>query len=550
MNRHIATLLVICIMLNLTVFSVPTAAADSWTLPEGTPMYEPYVMDLDFGSLTLLEVGFAKKVQAGLPSVYDKDPKTIYYTAKDGFSIFAVKGILHNSTDSALELGPVQPKISYGPGDKWIGLYGYPIEPMGSPESHTLIPGEDVEIVFACEAPNAMYFGGMDLLMELGGSPLGFRRDDLKSFVSIGFTDEDGAPTGDITMLSGEEKKPEEIQPEGAETNLFTFSDPKIIPAEDSKKGMYRLDFILTCLYPEKSGEEYPAYFKLNYSLLDADQIAIKSTYLQVYNIYCGDKIRASACPSFRYNEGLITEDEFSQAYYVKFTGFSGKGIDGHTFKNPELFQLFEMPDCTAEDIEAALKGTWAVPGTDSGNFQFSDGIFRGEINNSFYGGTYEIDLKASVIDILVQASDGKVRIKIPFSYKKGKLVLRNDENKEFVKEGVPISSDTPDYTTEDIEAALSGTWIAPNSTVIGFRFSDGQFEKIYSSASLYGQYSINLEESSIELKITDADSVFGTVLDTMKLPSGSYAVEKLTFTFRDGILALTDSEGTELEKR
>jgi hypothetical protein len=107
-----------------------------------------------------------------------------------------------------------------------------------------------------------------------------------------------------------------------------------------------------------------------------------------------------------------------------------------------------------------------------------------------------------------------------------------------------------PKYTTEDIEAALSGTWIAPNSTVIGFRFSDGQFEKIYSSASLYGQYSINLEESSIELKITDADGVFGTVLDTMKFPSGSYAVEKLTFTFRDGILALTDSEGTELEKR
>ena len=470
MNRHISSFLVICIMLSFIMFITPTAAADSWTLPEGTPMYEPYVMDLDFGSLKLLEVGFAKKVQAGLPSVYDKDPKSIYYTAKDGFSIFAVKGILHNSTGSALELGPVQPKISYGSGDKWIGLYGYPIEPMGSPESHILIPGGDVEIVFACEAPNAMYFGGMDLLMELGGSSLGFRRDDLKSFVSIGFTKEDGALTEDITMLSGEEKKPEEVQPEGAETNLFTFSDPKIIPAEDSKKGMYRLDFILTCLYPEKSGEEYPEYFKLNYSLLDADQIAIKSTYLQVYSIYCGDKTRASACSSFRYNEGLITEEEFSKTYYVKFTGFSGKGIDDHTFKNPELFQLFEVPDYTIEDVEAALKGRWTFSNPSGKFYSFADGKYSARYTDKSFGtyttqmgnstlevpdnradsGTYIIDLKNSVIkleiqdsnqvleqfyDALRRKSDGTLFVYLPFDYQDGILTLTDSLGAKLIKE-------------------------------------------------------------------------------------------------------------------
>ena len=62
MNRHIATLLVICIMLNLTVFSVPTAAADSWTLPEGTHIYKPgRTMALDFGTLTILEVNYSSQ---------------------------------------------------------------------------------------------------------------------------------------------------------------------------------------------------------------------------------------------------------------------------------------------------------------------------------------------------------------------------------------------------------------------------------------------------------------------------------------------------------
>ena len=344
MNRHIASFLVICMMLSFVLFSTPTAAAESWTLPEGTPMYEPYVMDLDFGSLTLLEVGFAKKVQAGLPSIYDKDPKTIYYTAKDGFSIFAVKGILHNSSDSALELGPVQPKISYGPGDKWIGLYGYPIEPMGSPESHTLIPGDDVEIVFACEAPNAMYFGGMDLLMEVGGRSLGFRRDNLKSFVSIGFTDEDGAPTGDITMLSGEEKKTEEpIQTEKPQTDYFRFSDAKFVTS--GKEGVLLLDYKIECLFPGIEGKDYPYFFSIEYQLLDKDGASVYGNDIVPYYMSNGDIAWATSIPTGKTTDKYISIEDSMTYKAVKFTGFkasvaNGGGQYNYKFDKPIVLEI------------------------------------------------------------------------------------------------------------------------------------------------------------------------------------------------------------------
>lgn len=449
MKRILALALLLCMLFSLC----PAALAADWTLPEGTPMYSPYVMDLDFGTLTILDVGFAKKVQSGLTHGKENNPR--YFSAKDGFALFAVKGILHNTSTQSVALGPIQPKISYGPGNKWIGLYGYPIVPLGTPEASTLAPGADVEIVFAADAPNAMYFGGMDLLMEVGGGTLGFRREDVKNLVSIGFTDTDGAPAGDITaMTDTEQPAPAPTEKEDPDMDYLTLSSPKIVPAED-EQGMYRLDFVFSFLYPEKSGENYPTYVDIHYSLLDADQVAVKSTYLQANNLYHGSKVRASACQFFDSSDGLITPEEYAQIKYVRFTGCQiiipkedgyHVNVVEQTFKNTEIFPLDSAapaqppqesaaPDYTEADIEAALMGAWIPYGAPEGSsFLFVDGKFFAIVSGMEMAGTYTVNLPESTIDVRIQGNDGALKMRLAFAYEDGVLTLMNDDGNAFTK--------------------------------------------------------------------------------------------------------------------
>ena len=367
MKKILSSLLALVMLLAL----FPPAFAADWTLPDGVPMYEPgCVMELDFGTLTILQAGFAKQVQCGFSPDRKDDSyevnKHYYYNAKDGFAIFAVKGIMHNDSDLAIELGPLQPKVSYGPDDEqWAGLYGYTNVPVGSPEERSLEPGHDVEIVYATQVPGAMYFGSTDLLMELGGSELGISRENLKNYARVGFNSGDGEPAGDITMMTVDEQKPAEpIQADGAEADFFTFSDPKIVPAK--KDGMYVLDFKYTCLYPEKSGETYPTTFDLRYSLLDEDYFAVKSGYLHVNNnIFYGEKARASACQFFEADSRLISQEELSEIKYVRFTGCEvTTPIDGtynvhikeYTFKTRQEFPLLD-----AETVDEQQSGQTTV---------------------------------------------------------------------------------------------------------------------------------------------------------------------------------------------
>lgn len=442
MKKMIASLLALAMMLALC----PPAFAADWFLPDGVPMYEPAcVMELDFGTLTILQAGFTKQVQCGFSPDRKDDSyevnKRYYYNAKDGFALFAVKGILHNDSDSSIELGPLQPKVSYGPGDEqWAGLYGYTNVPVGSPEERSLEPAHDVEIVYATQVPGAMYFGNTDLLMELGGSQLGFLREDLKCYERIGFNAGDGEPAGDITMMTVDEQKPAEPkQADGTEADFFTFSDPKIVPAK--KDGMYVLDFMFTCLYPERSGETYPTTFDLRYSLLDEEHIAVKSGYLHVNNnIFYGEKARASACQFFEADQRLIFQDELAEIKYVRFTGCEvTTPIEGsynihlkeYTFKTRQDFPLFEE-DIT--EIDRALLGTWSLPGFSENEFLFADGVFGLKTGDSILGGTYVINLVDSTIDLEVQATDGRVKSHLPFSFNGGVLTLMNNDNTEMVR--------------------------------------------------------------------------------------------------------------------
>ena len=125
---------------------------------------------------------------------------------------------------------------------------------------------------------------------------------------------------------------------DSAHTDVFAFSDPKIVPAE--KEGIYRLDFIFTCLYPKEVGKEYPSTFNINYSLLDAEHVAIKTCSLQVAQLSYGDKVRASACPHFKAGDCAISQEQFEEAKYVKFIGCDPRGAKSITFESQQIFPL------------------------------------------------------------------------------------------------------------------------------------------------------------------------------------------------------------------
>ncbi len=249
MRRKIAFVLALCLMISLCSIGSPLAYAEDWKLPEGTRIYKPgRSMALDFGTLTILDAGFAKKAQSIIQvstttrtingvSKTTENHRAGYRTAKDGQVLFAFKGLLFNSSDQSITLESLNPTIRFSE-DEPTKMYGYPAVPFGRDEYYTLEPGQDVEIVFACTAPNGMYSGSGDILLEFAGGTFGFQRADLGNYKSIGFTAADGEEAGDLTEVPA-------VQEEG----VIVANQPHVdeVRAEDvsleyeSQKGEYRI---------------------------------------------------------------------------------------------------------------------------------------------------------------------------------------------------------------------------------------------------------------------------------------------------------------------
>ena len=88
-----------------------------------------------------------------------------------------------------------------------------------------------------------------------------------------------------------------------------------------------------------------------------------------------------------------------------------------------------EGPD--AETVKSALQGTW-VHEASGGTFSFTgDNV---SVNNGDLKGTFTVDLDAGVIECTVNASDGKLRIKLPFEYKNNALTLENNRGERLKK--------------------------------------------------------------------------------------------------------------------
>lgn len=264
MKQKIAIMLVLFMTVALFTFGSSITYAEDWKLPEGTQLYKPgRTMALDFGTLTVLDAGFAKEAQSIIQGTH-----VGYYTARDGQALFAFKGLLYNNSEQPITLESLKPVARFHGGDP-VPVYGYPAVAFGIPEYYTLEPGADVEIVFQCTVPSGLYHDSGNILLEFAGGTMGFERADLGNYNSVGFTAQDGKPAGDLTEV-----------PAVQEESIIVANQPHVDEVRgedvslefDSNRGEYRIHVKIRNLtgYPTIR-EKLPTSVSVSMQFLDHD---------------------------------------------------------------------------------------------------------------------------------------------------------------------------------------------------------------------------------------------------------------------------------------
>jgi len=89
------------------------------------------------------------------------------------------------------------------------------------------------------------------------------------------------------------------------------------------------------------------------------------------------------------------------------------------------------VTDVSAEEVDELLQGTWELP---NGKFVFRHGNVIIYPTDAVLAGTYEINTGDSAVVVTVKASDGDVKMTLPFEYSNGALTLRNNRGVELTK--------------------------------------------------------------------------------------------------------------------
>ena len=91
----------------------------------------------------------------------------------------------------------------------------------------------------------------------------------------------------------------------------------------------------------------------------------------------------------------------------------------------------------TEAQVEQMLQGTWSISSSagGSGDFTFDQGSITVVGGGSQMNGTYTIDLAGQIISSSFQATDGTVKIELPFKVEGNTLQLFNTAGENLVKE-------------------------------------------------------------------------------------------------------------------
>lgn len=206
MKRFFTFMLALAILLTFA----PGAFAAGWSLPDGVPMYEPgCVMGLDFGTFTVLEVGFAKEIVYLTDQTAGDPPRQIAgaFMAGDGSALLVLKGRLCNYSDNAVDTAKLEPTVWFGAEDSKV-LHSFLSLALGQEDTTVVKANAEQDILFAATVPNTLYYGSMDLLFSLSGSSLGLDRYALKSYAELGFPGGAGPLGNYIGVLVEDATKP------------------------------------------------------------------------------------------------------------------------------------------------------------------------------------------------------------------------------------------------------------------------------------------------------------------------------------------------------
>ena len=470
MKQKIALMFVLCMMVSLFAISASSAYAEEWKLPEDTPIYESdCVMETELGTLTVLDAGFAKKAEMffsvntwsrtanGVTESGEKHGP-IYYTAQNGFALFVVKGNLQVTSTTAVDVENLEPILRWGT-DKEIKMKIYPVVPIGSTMQTVLDPGMTIDVCMACTVPGALYFGSAELLMEFAGASLGFSKAELPSYVSMGFS-EGSQLTEDVTLLVNENMVTpvnslanEESVIVANQQHVDEIRGENVSLEFDSKKGEYRIHVKIRNLtgYP-LIREKLPTGVGVSVQFLDHDGDVLPGGAIDMGNDdSLANLIAGQAGWDNSYK--FVSKSVVDKAESVRFSAYrfsygpinsdgSAANVKG-TFSDPLVIPLsdilpekrLEAQGYTVTDIDTALQGVWMLDGSEESYFVFINGKFLTLVDGSSgIAGTYEINLAESTIDVLIQATDGKASLHLPFSFDNSEISLMNNENKPFTK--------------------------------------------------------------------------------------------------------------------
>ncbi len=86
----------------------------------------------------------------------------------------------------------------------------------------------------------------------------------------------------------------------------------------------------------------------------------------------------------------------------------------------------------SVDAIDAALQGTWSVE--NQGTFTFNQGALTVDGSGAVISGTYEINVDESSIVGHLEASDGSLKVTLPYEYADNTLKVFNNRGNELVK--------------------------------------------------------------------------------------------------------------------
>ena len=125
------------------------------------------------------------------------------------------------------------------------------------------------------------------------------------------------------------------------------------------------------------------------------------------------------------------SKDEYQMMEVDISAPFSENKNSGTTGETQGSADADVVTDVSAEEVDELLQGTWELP---NGKFVFRHGNVIIYPTDAVLAGTYEINKGDSAVVVTVKASDGDVKMTLPFEYSNGALTLRNNRGVELTK--------------------------------------------------------------------------------------------------------------------